>query len=86
MLSALLVALSLSGVPGLIARLRRPVAVVRFDRVREPRSRTYLLELARDLARAAPAPTLPAVVSWDWGETRTGAATTGARTVFFQER
>lgn len=81
-----MVALSLSGVPGLVARLRRPMAVVRFDRVREPRARTHLLGLARDLAREEPVPANPAATVWDWGDTRTGGGSTGARTVFFRER
>jgi hypothetical protein len=85
-LHALMIALSLSGVPGLVARLRRPSAVVRFDRVREPRSRRHLLGLARDLGPAGPPPVTPGLVEWDWGDTRTGGGSTGARTVFFRER
>jgi hypothetical protein len=76
-----MVALSLSGVPGLVARLRRPIAVVLFDRAREPRSRTHLLGLARDLARVEPATDGAAMTEWYWGDTRTGATSTGARTV-----
>jgi hypothetical protein len=86
MLNALLVALSLGGVPGFVARFRRPVALVRHDRVREPRGSTHLAGLARRLMREAPAAPAPTILEWDWSETRTASMSTGAQTAFFRER
>jgi hypothetical protein len=86
MLNALLVALSLGGLPGWVARLRRPLAVVRFDRVREPRARAHLAALGRELVNAAPPAPAFTPLEWDWGETRTASASTGAQTTFFRER
>ena len=86
MVSTLLVALSLRGVPGLITRRRRPIPIVRYDRVREPRARAQLHALARRLLGGeVPAPA-GAYADWRRGETRSGAAATGARIVFFRER
>jgi hypothetical protein len=86
MLNALLVALSLGGVPGFVARFRRPVALVRHDRVREPRGSTHLAGLARRLMREATAAPAPTILEWDWSETRTASMSTGAQTAFFRER
>jgi hypothetical protein len=83
-LSAVLMALTLEGVlPGL-ARLRRPIPFVRYDRVREPRARAHLYSLARRLAEADEPPVCAAFREWRRAETWTGAESTGARTVLFQ--
>jgi hypothetical protein len=83
MLNALLVALSLGGLPGWIARRRRPVAVIRYDRVREPRGCAHLAGLGRRLVSEPPPAPMMTIMEWDWGATRTGSAATGARTAFF---
>lgn len=83
MLSALFVALTLDGaLPGLV-RVRRPIPFVRYDRVREPRARGNLHALARRLVDADAPPVLPVFREWTLTETRSGAGSTGARTVFF---
>lgn len=86
MLNALFVALTLEGVlPGL-TRIRRPVPMVRYDRVREPRARTHLLTLARRLLGAAPAVAPASIVDQRATATRSSSLSTGAQTVFFRER
>jgi hypothetical protein len=85
MFNALLVALSLGGLPGWVARRRRPVAVVRYDRVREPRGRSHLSGLGRRLVSEPPPAPVTTIMEWDWGATRTGSTSTGSRAVFFQE-
>jgi len=83
-LSALLVAFSLEGlVPALAARFRRPVAVVRYDRVREPRSRTNLWTIARHLLHAENQVVQTNVADLSEPDTKSSSAATGARIVFF---
>jgi hypothetical protein len=83
-LSALLVAFSLEGlVPALAARLRRPVPVVRYDRVREPRSRTNLWAIARRLLHAETQVVETNVADQRASDTQSSSAATGARIVFF---
>jgi hypothetical protein len=82
-LHAVLIALALEGVlPGL-GRIRRPVAVVRYDRVRAMRVRANLLRLARRLSRSQlPEPT-SAFTDCRSLATRSSGSSTGARTVIF---
>jgi hypothetical protein len=83
-LSALLVALSLEGlVPALAGRFRRPVPVVRYDRVREPRSRTNLWTLARRLLEVEDQAFVPTIAEQPMGDTQSSSAATGARIAFF---
>jgi len=85
-LRVLVVAFSLEGIlPGL-GRARRPIAVVRYPRAQEPRGRADLRTLARAMLAAEPPKAPCNVVDWRRTGTRTSAMTTGARTVFFQER
>lgn len=80
MLRALLIAVSLEGVlPGL-ARVRRPVPVVRFGRRRDGRR---LRALARHLAAAPSMPVPRTVADWRVYDTRSGGGGTGAQVVFF---
>jgi len=82
-LGAVIVALTLEGVlPGL-GRPRRPVAVVRYDRVRESRIRANLRRIARRLSRHEPAECPAVFTDIRAGETRSAGAGTGARTVLF---
>jgi hypothetical protein len=85
-LRVLVVAFSLEGIlPGL-GRSRRPIGVVRYSRARDPRGRAELCTLARAMLATEP-PNAPCnVFDWRRPGTRTSATTTGARTVFFQER
>jgi hypothetical protein len=83
MLGAVIMALTLEGVlPGL-GRIRRPVAVVRYDRVREARVRANLRRLARRLSRAdLPEPT-STFSDCRSPATHSSSRSTGARTVIF---
>jgi len=84
-LSAVLMALTLEGVlPGLARRVRRPIPFVRYDRVREPRAQADLYSLAHRLAEADEPRGVTAYQEWRRTDTRTGAGSTGARTVMFQ--
>jgi hypothetical protein len=83
MLGSMLVALVLEGVlPGL-TRIRRPVPVVRYDRVREPRSRTNLRDIARRLLGSDTPPAVVTVADWRAADTRSASAATGGCAVFF---
>jgi len=84
-LRALLVALNLEGVfPGLV-RVRRPIAVIRHDRIRDPRSERQLRAVARHLAATPSVPERASTVAdWRWSETRSGGGGTGATVVFFR--
>jgi hypothetical protein len=83
-LSALLVAFSLEGlVPALAARFRRPVPVVRYDRVREPRARTNLWTLAQRLLHAEDQDFVPTIAEQPMRDPQSSSAATGARIVFF---
>jgi hypothetical protein len=80
-LRALLIAVSLEGVlPGL-TRVRRPVPVVRFGRLRD---RRLLRSLARHLSATPPAPAPRMVADWRLCETRSGGGGTGASVAFFR--
>jgi hypothetical protein len=82
-LSAVVVALTLEGVlPGL-GRVRRPVPVVRYDRILEERARASLRGIARHLTRNDPADVTGATADCRHLETWSAALATGARTVFF---
>ena len=84
MLRALLIAVSLEGVlPGL-TRVRRPIAVIRHDRIRDARTRRGLRALARHLAAASPSPAPRTVADWRRPETRSSGGGTGAGVVFFR--
>jgi hypothetical protein len=87
-LRVLVVAFSLEGIlPGL-GRARRPIGVVRYSRARDPRGRADLRTLARAMLATEPPKASCERHGIDWRRTgsRTSAMTTGARTVFFQER
>ena len=84
-MSSLLVALFLEGVLPALSRIRRPVPVVRYDRVREPRARTHLRDIARRLLGADTPPALVTVDDHRVAETRSSSAATGGCTVFFTE-
>lgn len=84
MLSALLVAFSLEGlVPALAARLRRPVPIVRYDRVREPRARANLWAIARRLLDTDGPVVVADAVDRRATDPQSASAATGARIVFF---
>jgi hypothetical protein len=85
MLHAMLMALTLEGVLPALRRVRRPVAVVRYDRVREPRIRANLRRIARHLSHSADAAVAVAFADCRVAETRSGGASTGARIVLFSE-
>lgn len=86
MLNAVLVALTLEGVlPGL-GRLRRPVPVVRYDRIHRARVRANLLRIARRLAHRPDAGLAVAYSDGRVVETISRSASTGACTVLFRAR
>lgn len=85
MLRALLVALNLEGVLPALVRVRRPIALIRHDRIRDPRTRQHLRAIARHLSAAPPVPEPASTVAdWRWPETRSGGGGTGATVVFFR--
>jgi len=83
-LRALLIAVSLEGVLPRLTRVRRPIAIIRHDRIRHKRAGWRLQALARHLAAARPVSSPAPVADWRLSETRSGGSGTGATVVFFR--